>query len=198
MNPEGKVLVTKYAGNTAAVVHYDATRATVLHRVVLSGVGTISSGNVENWVTATPSYDVGGELLELATSADHSTYLLQTTDYPASGITTTMPWLVKFDHNVASTSSVQAAACYYKNQSIDVALSAMYPRSSGYSTYLVTYLPITNISTLPCKHPASLPVHYSTIGVLMPEMSEGAWPKDWPTGGAYRYAAAVNVQVICN
>ena len=154
--------------------------------------------NVENWVTATPSYDVGDGLLELATSADHSTYLLQTTDYPAKGITTTMPWLVKFDHNVSPISTVQAAACNYRNQSLDMALSGMYPRSSGQIPKLITYEPITIMASSLCKHPAELPVKYSSIGIRKPYMYEGSWYAFVPSSGAYRYAAAVNVQIICN
>ena len=197
-NPEGKVIVTKYAGNTASVAHYDATRATVLHRVTFSSGGSIPSGIAENWMTATPSYSTGGGMQEMVTASDGTTYLLQSTDYPASGNPNVMPWLVRFNYNIAPTSTVQAAACYYKNCSLDVTYSGLHPRTSGHSPWLTVDHPIMNMTTPQCKLPMALPMQFSITSIIKPIVYEGFWEWGKTTSTTGPIVEVVNTHVICN
>jgi len=198
MNPQGKVLVTKYADNTASIAHFDASRATVMHKVSFSSGGTIPIGNVETWITNTSSFFTGGEMIELATSINGNTYLLQDTDYPVSGIVLSLPWLVKYSHSIAPTSSVQAEAGNYKNQSLDMDFSGMYPRTSCYASQLATYVPIANMTTPQCMHPASLPIQYSVTGVNITDMYEGVRQQDALGFAFVPVISDVRVQNICD
>lgn len=193
-NPQGKVIVAKYADNTAAIAHFDSSRATVLHRVNFSSTGNIPSGNAETWITNAPSFSGTGEMIDLATSTDANTYLLQRADYPTGGM---VPWLVKFDYSLAPASVVEAAAGNYKFQSLDMDSYGLYPRTSCYSGQLATYVPITDMTTPRCKLPTSLPVLYSLVGVIKPYMYEGVWRM---TGSGTAFVPTVSrltVQNIC-